>query len=93
MKEPLNEFERISEASRLVGVEENRNSPTTRLQAVLFAIFLGSAGPVMLRLGRFTEGTSGPWWMFMLTGMVCGAVGYIAIRWGREAEKRNRQQG
>jgi hypothetical protein len=87
MKEPLNEFERISDASRRAGVEQNRRSPTTRLQAVLFALFLGTAGAAMLRYGRFTDGTTGPWWAFILMGSVCGTLGYVVIRWGREAEK------
>lgn len=88
MREPPNEFERIAEASRLAEVERNRKSPTTRLQGVFFALLFGTAGAVMLRLGRFTEGYTGAWWVFMLVGMVCGALGYIVVRWGREAEKQ-----
>ncbi len=89
MSEPPNEFERIAEASRLAEVERNRKSPTTRLQGVFFALLFGTASAVMLRLGRFTEGYAGPWWVFVLVGMASGALGYVVVRWGREAEKHD----
>ena len=89
MSGPLNEFERTAEASRLVEVERNRTSPTSRLQGTFFALLGGTAGAVMLRLGRFADGHTGGPWALLLFSSLCGATTYIAVRWGREAGKHS----
>ena len=90
MSESPNEFERIAETARLAEVERNEKSPTTRLQAALIALLLGTASALILRLGRYSDGYEGPWWVFLLVGAVCGALGYVLVRWGREAERPGR---
>lgn len=88
MSEPPSDFERIAEAARVAEVEKNLSKPATPLQRVLLALFLGSVGPLMLRLGRFTDGVSGPWWLFVLTGLACAALGYFVVPWAAQRRRR-----